>query len=260
MEKRVLNREMSLPVTRCCKSRFTEYIGTARSLCSGTTGRSPAHEGSGIGGVSRRRVSGRPTQQQSAVAFLFLREVQIFGLRAEVRRTAVSSGAQEPARQFAEVCGNSEDREDRELASGCPPALSRRKSKLRAAGRFSRPAKINQTSRSSRLTRPSSFRSKVSLAALLAIFATSASTSVQFSWLSPQLFAKRIRNNEARSAAVYLNRMWTSVSATELAARYGGVSQAAISKTVQRAEMQRGKDRRWNHELARLDKSLRSKE
>jgi REP element-mobilizing transposase RayT len=72
-----------------------------------------------------------------------------------------------------------------------------------------------------------------------------------------QLFAKRIRNNEARAAAVYLNRMLTSVSATDLAERYGGVSQAAISKTVQRAEARRKENRRWNPTLARLEKSLR---
>jgi hypothetical protein len=72
-----------------------------------------------------------------------------------------------------------------------------------------------------------------------------------------RLFAKRIRNNEARAAAVYLNRMLTSMSATELAERYGGVSQAAISKTDQRAETRRRENRRWNQTLARLEKSLR---
>ncbi len=72
------------------------------------------------------------------------------------------------------------------------------------------------------------------------------------------LFAKRIRNNDARAAAVYLNRLLTSASATELAARYGGVSQAAISKTVQRAEVRRNDNRSWNQKLARLETSLRS--
>ncbi len=73
-----------------------------------------------------------------------------------------------------------------------------------------------------------------------------------------KLFAKRIRNNEARAAAVYLNRLLTGVSATVLAERYGGVSQAAISKTVKRAEMRQREHGRWHQKLARLEKTLRS--
>ncbi len=73
-----------------------------------------------------------------------------------------------------------------------------------------------------------------------------------------ELFAKRIKNNEARVAAVYLIRRLTSVSATQLAERYGDVSQAAISKTVQRAEIRRDEQRRWKQRLARLEKSLRT--
>jgi len=45
-----------------------------------------------------------------------------------------------------------------------------------------------------------------------------------------QLFSKRIKNHEARVAASYLNRKLTSVSARQFGERYGGVSQAAISK------------------------------
>ncbi len=72
------------------------------------------------------------------------------------------------------------------------------------------------------------------------------------------LFAKRVKNNEARSAALYLIRTLTSVSATDLAARYGGVSQAAISKAFQRAARRRDEERHWQRRIARLEKSLRS--
>lgn len=75
-----------------------------------------------------------------------------------------------------------------------------------------------------------------------------------------ELLAKRIRNNDARVAAVYLIRKLTSVSATQLAQRYGGVSQAAISKTVQRAEMRLDQQRRWKQRLSRLERFLRSGE
>ncbi|MFV1963995.1 MAG: transposase [Pirellulaceae bacterium] len=73
-----------------------------------------------------------------------------------------------------------------------------------------------------------------------------------------ELYAKRIKNNEARVAALYLIRGLTSVSATQLAERYGNVSQAAISKTVQRAEKWRDQQRRWKQTLSRLEKSLRT--
>jgi chromosomal replication initiation ATPase DnaA len=74
-----------------------------------------------------------------------------------------------------------------------------------------------------------------------------------------ELLAKRVRSNEARVAAIYLIRKLTTVSAIRLAERYGGVSQAAISKTVQRAEIRRAEQRRWKQRLARLEKSLRTK-
>ena len=73
-----------------------------------------------------------------------------------------------------------------------------------------------------------------------------------------QLHAKRVKNNEARSAALYLCRALTSVSVTQLAERYGGVSQAAISKAFRRAAGRRDDERRWRQRLARLEKSLRS--
>ena len=74
-----------------------------------------------------------------------------------------------------------------------------------------------------------------------------------------QLSAKRIKNNDSRVAAVYLIRKLTQVSATELAQRYGGVSETAISKTVQRAEIPRDQQRDWKQKLSRLEKSLRTR-
>ncbi len=75
-----------------------------------------------------------------------------------------------------------------------------------------------------------------------------------------QLFAKRIKNHEARVAAIYLIRKLTGVSAKQLGERYGGVSQAAISKAVQRAEARRDEQRHWEQRLSRLEHSLRSGE
>ena len=74
------------------------------------------------------------------------------------------------------------------------------------------------------------------------------------------LFAKRLKNNDARIAALYLIRKLTNVSAVQLARQYGGVSQAAISKMVGRAEARRDQQRRWKQRLSRLEKSLRSGE
>ncbi len=69
---------------------------------------------------------------------------------------------------------------------------------------------------------------------------------------SPEVFTLiRKRNNDARSAAIYLNRKLTSESVGHLADRFGGVSVAAISSTVSRAEARRVDDRRWD----RLPKS-----
>ncbi len=74
----------------------------------------------------------------------------------------------------------------------------------------------------------------------------------------PRLMAKRVKNNDARSAALYLIRQLTSESVTSLAERYGGISQAAVSKTVQRAETRCATERSWNRRIAGLMKSLRT--
>lgn len=72
-----------------------------------------------------------------------------------------------------------------------------------------------------------------------------------------QLHAKRVKGNEARLAALYLLRELTSHSATELARRYGDVSQAAISIAVERARKRRAEQRRWQQRLVRVEQSLR---
>ena len=75
-----------------------------------------------------------------------------------------------------------------------------------------------------------------------------------------QLFAKRIKNHDARVAAIYLIRKLAGVSAKHLGERYGGVSQAAISKAVQRAEARRDAQRPSAQRLSQLERSLRSGE
>lgn len=74
----------------------------------------------------------------------------------------------------------------------------------------------------------------------------------------PLILSKRVRNNDARMAALYLIRQLTNEPATQLASRYGGVSQAAISKSVKRAELRMDDDVKWRRRLNRLTKSLRS--
>ena len=68
------------------------------------------------------------------------------------------------------------------------------------------------------------------------------------------------RDREEWFKLLDLIRKLTSVSATQLAQRYGNVSQAAISKTVRRAETRRDRQRRWKQRLSRLEESIRSGE
>ncbi len=72
------------------------------------------------------------------------------------------------------------------------------------------------------------------------------------------LFAKRVRGNSARAAALCLIRRLTTTSVVQLADRYGGVSQPAISKTIQRAEEKMNDQPAWRRRLARLEKKVRS--
>lgn len=73
------------------------------------------------------------------------------------------------------------------------------------------------------------------------------------------VLSKRVRNNEARSAALLLIRKLTNESATDLANRYGGVSQAAISKSVKRAEL-RLDERNWQRRIEKLESKIKRSE
>jgi chromosomal replication initiation ATPase DnaA len=68
----------------------------------------------------------------------------------------------------------------------------------------------------------------------------------------------RKRKNDARAAVIYLHRKLTSESVGSLAERFGGVSLAAISKTVTRAEARRVKDLRWDRSLRQLENAAGS--
>lgn len=75
----------------------------------------------------------------------------------------------------------------------------------------------------------------------------------------PRLMAKRVKNNDARSAALYLIRQLTSETTLSLAGRYGDVSQAAISKAVQRVEARCAEQPSWDRRLSRLKETLKKK-
>ncbi len=70
------------------------------------------------------------------------------------------------------------------------------------------------------------------------------------------ILSKRVKSNEARLAALYLIRQLTTEPVTQLAARYGAVSQAPISKSVKRATQRMETDKRWQRRLDCLAKSL----
>ncbi|MFO7908296.1 MAG: hypothetical protein R6U98_37005 [Pirellulaceae bacterium] len=74
------------------------------------------------------------------------------------------------------------------------------------------------------------------------------------------MITKRLKGNDARSAAIYLIRKLTSISAVELARQYGVVSQAAISKPVSRAEGRCSQQRSWKPRLSRVENMLLSEE
>ena len=71
------------------------------------------------------------------------------------------------------------------------------------------------------------------------------------------LHAKRIRNNEARAVALCLIRRLTSEPVTQLAERYGGVSQAAISKAVQRIERRCEEEPKWHRLIRCIEQAAR---
>ena len=72
-----------------------------------------------------------------------------------------------------------------------------------------------------------------------------------------ELLAVRRRPNDPRSAAIYLVRHLTNEPVGEIGRYFGGVSTAAISKTVARAEERRVADRAWDRRLKDLSDHLR---
>ncbi len=60
--------------------------------------------------------------------------------------------------------------------------------------------------------------------------------------------------NDARTAAVYLIRRLTNNKVTTIAEQFGGVSLAAISKLVRRAQSRRNEDIKWDRLLTKLQK------
>ena len=69
----------------------------------------------------------------------------------------------------------------------------------------------------------------------------------------------RRHGNEARVVAIYLVRRLTDQTVSATAEQFGGVSLAAISKVVTRAESRRNDDPKWNRLLAQLEKQCTSK-
>lgn len=72
-----------------------------------------------------------------------------------------------------------------------------------------------------------------------------------------ELTVSRRHGNEARLAAIYLARQVTDEGVAAIGRHFGGVSLAAISKTVARAEQRRSEDPGWDRRLAQLVVSLR---
>ncbi len=70
---------------------------------------------------------------------------------------------------------------------------------------------------------------------------------------------KRRRENDARTVAIYLVRRLTAQSVATIAEQFGEVSLAAISKTVQRSEIRRAEDAKWNRLLGKLEKRCLTK-
>ena len=66
-------------------------------------------------------------------------------------------------------------------------------------------------------------------------------------------------HNDARAAAIYLARHLTDQTVSAIAEQFGGVSLAAISKTVKRAESRRIDDKPWDRLLDKLEKQCSSK-
>jgi REP element-mobilizing transposase RayT len=85
-----------------------------------------------------------------------------------------------------------------------------------------------------------------------------AAVSKAFDVERSDLLAIRRRGNEARSAAIYLARLLTDEAVGAIGEYFGGVSTAAISKIVARAENRREEDRSWDRRVEKLLQRLRT--
>lgn len=71
--------------------------------------------------------------------------------------------------------------------------------------------------------------------------------------VAPEFLSQsRLHHNDARVAAIYLLRLLTDVKVGQLACDFGGVSSAAISKLISRADARRAEDPEWRNLLDRL--------
>jgi chromosomal replication initiation ATPase DnaA len=84
--------------------------------------------------------------------------------------------------------------------------------------------------------------------------------SEAFSVELAELCVSRRHGNEARSAAIYLARQVTDEPVGMIGKYFGGVSMAAISKTVARVDRRRQEDRTWDRRLAKLLQRLMTSE
>jgi len=75
---------------------------------------------------------------------------------------------------------------------------------------------------------------------------------------SEELRQVRRHGNDARVATVYLIRRLTDEKVTTLAKQFGGVSVAAISKLLSRAELRRQEDPHWKNLLEELESKCHS--
>lgn len=80
----------------------------------------------------------------------------------------------------------------------------------------------------------------------------------QFGVQRDTLARKHDRGNEARSAAIYLCRKLTGARLAEVAARFGGMTESAVSRTVARVAQKRQSDRRVDALLHKCEDALAS--
>ena len=71
-----------------------------------------------------------------------------------------------------------------------------------------------------------------------------------------ELLTRRQHENEPRSAAIYLARLVTDAARVALGRYFGGVSAAAISKTVARVEHRCRKGPAWEQRLVTLRRHI----